>query len=62
MSGKKNLIDIERRRNYVSNEISNRSNEKVEVVINEIADRLFLRPTTIWNDLKFSKNSRRPNE
>lgn len=62
MSGKKNLIDIERRRAYVSTEVSKRSGEKVEFVVNEIAERLFLRPTTIWNDLKNSKIRRRPNE
>ena len=55
MSGKKNQKDIERRRNDVAKEIINRGNEKTETVVNEIADRLYLRPSTIWNDLSKSK-------
>jgi len=56
MSGKKNKHDIERRRTDVAREIENRANEKTECVVNEIAERLYLRPSTIWNDLKMSKN------
>jgi hypothetical protein len=56
MSGKKNKCDIERRRNDIVDEINTRSNEKTESVINEIADRLYLRPSTIWNDLKMARS------
>lgn len=52
MSGKKNKCDIDRRRNDVAKEIRSRSGEKTECVVNEIARRLYLRPSTIWNDLK----------
>lgn len=52
MSGKKNKHDIERRRVDVAKEIRSRSDEKTECVVNEIANRLYLRPSTIWNDLK----------
>lgn len=56
MSGKKNHSDIERRQNDIAREISERANEKTENVINEIASRLYLRPSTIWNDLKNAKS------
>ena len=52
MSGKKNHCDIERRQNDIAREIRERANEKTENVVNEIASRLYLRPSTIWNDLK----------
>ena len=57
MSGKKNKCDIERRRNDIANEVQNRSNEKTETVINDIAARLYLRPSTIWNDLKMARST-----
>lgn len=56
MSGKKNKHDIERRRIDVAKEIENRCDEKTESVVNEIAERLYLRPSTIWNDLKMSRS------
>ena len=52
MSGKKNFCDIERRRRDVLKEVVERKNEKTEYVVNQIAERLYLRPSTIWNDLK----------
>lgn len=65
MSGKKNKIDVERRRADVLKEISSRKAEKTEYVVNQIAERLYLRPSTIWNDLKHARESiisRHPNE
>lgn len=56
MSGKKNKSDIDRRRSDIANEIKTRKSEKTENVVNEIARRLYLRPSTIWNDLKKSRN------
>jgi hypothetical protein len=56
MSGKKNKIDIDRRRSDIANEIKSRKSEKTENVVNEIARRLYLRPSTIWNDLKKGRN------
>jgi hypothetical protein len=57
MSGKKNSCDIERRRRDVLSEVSARQSEKTEYVINQIAERLYLRPSTIWNDLKNARES-----
>jgi hypothetical protein len=51
MSGKKQKADLIRRRAFVLQEVTERSHEKTEYVINDIAERLYLRPTTIWNDL-----------
>lgn len=64
MSGKKNQIDIQRRRRDVLQEISERRSEKTEYVVNQIAERLYLRPSTIWNDLKHAREFivRRPSE
>jgi len=64
MSGKKNQIDIQRRRRDVLQEISERRSEKTEYVVNQIAERLYLRPSTIWNDLKHARELivRRPSE
>lgn len=56
MSGKKNKSDIERRQTFVLNEIKSRKGEKIENVINDIANRLFLRPSTIWRDLQNAKS------
>lgn len=58
MSGKKNHSDIERRRKAVLKELTERSDEKTEYVINQIAERLFLRPSTIWNDLRFARENK----
>jgi hypothetical protein len=57
MSGKKNKVDIERRRRDVSKEIERRQSEKVENVVNEIAERLYLRPSSIWRDLRLYKEN-----
>ncbi|CAB4128221.1 hypothetical protein UFOVP105_25 [uncultured Caudovirales phage] len=57
MSGKKNSCDIERRRKDILKEVSERQSEKTEYVINQIAERLYLRPSTIWNDLKNARES-----
>jgi hypothetical protein len=57
MSGKKNKVDIERRRRDVSKEIELRQSEKVENVVNEIAERLYLRPSSIWRDLRLHKEN-----
>jgi hypothetical protein len=56
MSGKKNKSDIERRQSFVLNEIQTRKGEKIENVINDIAEKLFLRPSTIWRDLQNAKS------
>lgn len=58
MSGKKNQSDIDRRRRDVYNEVTKRQNEKVENVVNEIAERLYLRPSSIWRDLRLHKEKR----
>jgi len=58
VSGKKNHSDIERRRKDVLKELNERSNEKTEYVINQIAERLYLRPSTIWNDLRFARENK----
>ena len=57
MSGKKNKTDIERRQLFVLNEIKTRKGEKIENVINDIANKLFLRPSTIWRDLQNAKSN-----
>lgn len=57
MSGKKNKTDIERRQTFVLSEIKSRKGEKIENVINDIANRLFLRPSTIWRDLQNAKSN-----
>jgi hypothetical protein len=57
MSGKKSKYELERRRKDVAEEVARRSDEKVENVINEIAERLYLRPGTIWRDLKEGRES-----
>lgn len=58
MSGKKNQHDIERRQRDVANEIILRQDEKTSNVVDEIANRLYLRPSTIWNDLKQAKENK----
>lgn len=58
MSGKKKQSDIDRRRRDVYNEVTKRQNEKVENVVNEIAERLYLRPSSIWRDLRLHKEKR----
>ena len=55
MSGKKQKSDLVRRRKDVLKEINERCREKTEAVVNEIAHRLYLRPTTIWNDYKSAR-------
>lgn len=62
MSGKKNHSDIERRRKDVLTELNKRSNEKTEYVVNDIAFRLYLRPSTIWNDLRFARENKNGTE
>jgi hypothetical protein len=57
MSGKKNQLDLVRRRIDVAKEVRERANEKTEAVVNDIAERLYLRPGTIYGDLKKVKAS-----
>jgi hypothetical protein len=57
MSGKKNKSDIERRQTFVLNEINSRKGEKIDNIVNDIAEKLFLRPSTIWRDLQNAKSN-----
>lgn len=57
----KNEEVLKKRREYVVNEIHRRTHEKLEYVVNDIADRLFLHPRTIYRDLMKARdeNSKR---
>jgi len=53
----KNQQTLANRRAFVLEQIKRRKNEKVETIVNQIAQSIFLSPATIWNDLKNSGNT-----
>lgn len=53
----KNKELLRKRREHVAKEILKRSHEKAEAVVNELAEKLFLNPRTIWRDLKEYRES-----
>ncbi len=48
---KKNIELLDKRAKFIKEEVARRHNEKVDVVVRDLSDQLFLAESTIWKDL-----------
>ncbi len=51
----KNKTVIRNRREFIAAQIRRRKHEKVETIVRQVAEGLFLSEATIWNDLREGK-------
>ncbi len=54
----KNEKQLERRRQFVLDQVKSKPNEKVEYIVKRLSDTLFLSETTIYNDLRKAKDEK----